>query len=201
LTQNDTIDRHVLYGVRVIFEKQPVDHVWIDHKWVVHDLLPLKREKGSGEFPMGYVNLTPLHRDFSSEQEGFSLYMADIQIDIHHAEAEAYAENMQSSDPSIYIVLRPTDHEDQEDDANDDEQVDVMLVEVSLSPYNIQDYEDCGEDQIIKLPLTGPMAEFVEEFVATFYQPEEFIKRKRDRARMDDLEKRGGDQRIKKKYH
>ena len=100
------------------------------------------------------------------------------------------------------MVLRPVD--DDADDMDDDEGdaaaeglADIMLVEVSLSPYTVQDYEDCGEDQIIKMPLTGRMAEFVETFVETYFKPEKFIKRKRDRAMIDEKENRGGDQRIK----
>lgn len=196
------MDKHILYGVRVILEKQPVDNPWIDHKWAVHDLLPLTHEAGSGEFPMGYVRLAPMHREHSAEQDGFALYMADTKIDLHHAEAEAYAENMQSSDPAIYVVLRSVDHDaddmdDDEGDAAAEGLADIMLVEVSLSPYTVQDYEDCGEDQIIKMPLTGRMAEFVETFVETYFKPEKFIKRKRDRAMIDEKENRGGDQRIK----
>ena len=122
-------------------------------------------------------------------------FMADIQIDLHHAEAEAYAENLQSSDPSIYIVLRPSADEDDEDDAVSE----MMLVEVSLSPYTIQDYEDCGEDQVVKLPLAGPMAELATEFVEPI-SPEKFVKRKRDKARIDELEIRGGDSRVKRTY-
>lgn len=192
------MDRHILYGVRVIFEKQPVANHWIDHKWTVHDLLPLRREAGTGEFPAGNVPLSPMHSGVAAGQGGFALYMADVQIDLHHAEAEAYAENLQSSDPSIYMVLRPVDDEDDSDERGE---AGMMLVEVSLSPYNVQDYEDCGEDQVIKMPLTGPMAEFVENFVETYFKPEKFVKRKRDRAETDNRETRGGDHRLKKRYH
>ena len=55
----------------------------------------------------------------------------------------------------------------------------------SLSPYNIQDYEDCGEDQVEKLPLAGPIKEFVCAFVDAHYHPEPFKKRQRDKANLD----------------
>lgn len=180
--------QHILHGVRVIVEKQPVENLWLDHKWVLHDLLPLEQEAGDGVFPAGYVPLRPMRGEMS-------LFMADVKIDLHHAEAEAYAENIQSSDPSIYIVLRALDDSD---DGEVIEDAEMMVVEVSLSPYTIQDYEDCGEDQIMKVPLAGPMAVLVEDFVETFFKPEEFIKRKRDRARVDEAPNRGGDRRIKR---
>ena len=93
--------RHVLYAVRVIVERQPLDNPWVSHKWAVHDLIPLDISAGLGALPSGDIILQPLHAD-SSELD---LYMADIRIDLHHAEAEAYAENLQSSDPAIYVCL------------------------------------------------------------------------------------------------
>ena len=125
--------------------------------------------------------------------------MADIRIDLHHAEAEAYAENLQSSDPAIYVVLRRTedvDTDEEEDSDNGQACADVRLFDVSLSPYNIQDYEDCGEDQIEKLPLQGPIAQFVESFVEQHFTPDVFVKRKRDKARIDADTQRGGDARL-----
>ncbi len=181
--------RHVLYAVRVIVERQPLDNPWISHKWAVHDLIPLDISAGLGALPSGDIILQPLHAD-SSELD---LYMADIRIDLHHAEAEAYA------DPAIYVVLRRTedvDTDEEEDSINGQACADVRLFDVSLSPYNIQDYEDCGEDQIEKLPLQGPIAQFVESFVEQHFTPEVFVKRKRDKARIDADTQRGGDARL-----
>ena len=188
-------NRHVLYAVRVIVERQPLDNPWVSHKWAVHDLIPLDLSAGLGALPSGDITLQPLHAG-SSELD---LFMADIRIDLHHAEAEAYAENLQSSDPAIYVVLRST--EDVDTDENEDSETvtgcaDVRLFDVSLSPYNIQDYEDCGEDQIEKLPLQGPIAQFVESFVEQHFTPEVFVKRKRDKARIDADTQRGGDARL-----
>ena len=188
-------NRHVLYAVRVIVERQPLDNPWVSHKWAVHDLIPLDLSAGLGVLPSGDITLQPLHAG-SSELD---LYMADIRIDLHHAEAEAYAENLQSSDPAIYVVLRRTedvDTDEEEDSNNGQGCADVRLFDVSLSPYNIQDYEDCGEDQIEKLPLQGPIAQFVESFVEQHFTPEVFVKRKRDKARIDADTQRGGDARL-----
>ena len=110
-----------------------------------------------------------------------ALFTADATLDLHRAEAEAYAENLVSSEPAIYVVLRQNDV----DDENPDPDVDVHLAEISLSPYNIQDIEDCGEDQVEKLALLGPIRDFVVAFVETHYKPEPFIKRKRDKAKTE----------------
>ena len=72
---------------------------------------------------------------------------------------------------------------------------------MSLSPYNIQDYEDCGEDKVEKVPLYGPIEELLNKFVGVHFHPEEFKKRKRDKKNIDENIRRGGDQRLKKNYY
>jgi hypothetical protein len=171
--------RHVLYAVRLIIERQSIDNQWQSHRWVIHDLVPLELSAGGGLPPSNDVQFQRL-RQPSDDDSGDLLFTAEASLDLHRAEAEAYAENLASSEPAIYAVLR---HNEDEDDSGD-EDIDIHLAEISLSPYNIQDYEDCGEDQVEKLPLQGPIAEFVKEFVEIHFKPEPFIKRKRDKARM-----------------
>ena len=176
-------EKHVLYGVRVIVERQPIDNVWQPHRWVIHDLMPLDRVAGNGAPPINDIPLAPLR----AGDDGLSmLFTADASLDLHHAESEAYAENLASSDPAIYLVLRPGEDEEEDDLSTDDEDApDMHVAELSLSPYNIQDYEDCGEDVIEKLPLAGPIRQFVAAFVDAHYHPEPFKKRVRDRANLD----------------
>ena len=185
-------NKHVLYAVRVIFERQDIQNVWQSHRWVVHDLVPLELEAGDGMPPINDVTLQPLRVE-TSGIETKALFSAEASLDLHRAEAEAYAENLASSEPAIYIVLRNNEVDD--DRGND---VDVHLAELSLSPYNIQDIEDCGEDQVEKLPLQGPIAEFVQEFVMIHFKPEPFKKRKRDKARVDGNEMGRGDPRLQR---
>ncbi len=195
-------NKHLLYGVRIIFEKREIDNQWESHKWVVNDLIPLEVTSGEGHPPINDVRICPLINDsLSKDNDNKNLYVADASIDLHRAEAEGYAENLQSSDPSIYIVLRDGDLLDDNEHDNENSSVDVHLAEVSLSPYNIQDYEDCGEDKVEKVPLYGPIAELLSKFVGVHFHPEEFKKRKRDKKNIDENVLRGGDQRIKKNYY
>ena len=185
-------NKHVLYAVRVIFERQDIQNVWQSHRWVVHDLVPLELEAGDGMPPINDVSLEPLRVE-TDDVETRALFSAEASLDLHRAEAEAYAENLASSEPAIYIVLR--DNEVDNDRGSD---VDVHLAELSLSPYNIQDIEECGEDHVEKLPLQGPIADFVTEFVKTHYKPQPFKKRKRDKARVDGNEMSRGDPRLQR---
>ena len=191
--------KHVLYGVRVIVEKQPLDNVWQPFRWVISDLLPLYPEAGGGAPPINNTRLQRL-REHGGGAVADDLFFADAFLDLHHAEAEAYAENLASSDPAIYLVLRSGEDEEEDDLPGnhlpgdhlpgdhlpgDDDAPDMHVAELSLSPYNIQDYEDCGEDLIEKLPLAGPIRQFVAAFVDAHYHPEPFKKRVRDRANLD----------------
>lgn len=184
--------KHVLYAVRVIFERQEMQNIWQSHRWVVHDLVPLDVKAGDGMPPINNIRLVRLRADTDDVESG-ALYSAEASLDLHRAEAEAYAENLASSEPAIYVVLRDNEIEDDADDG-----VDVHLAELSLSPYNIQDIEDCGEDHIEKLPLQGPIAEFVTAFVKNHFKPEPFKKRRRDKVRVDGQEPGRGDPRLQR---
>ena len=189
--------KHVLYGVRVIVEKRAIDNVWQPYRWVISDLMPLRPEAGNGAPPINNMQLQRL-RNPGGLAESDELYFADVFLDLHHAEAEAYAENLASSDPAIYLVLRSG--EDEEDDyaQNEEDGPDMHIAELSLSPYNIQDYEDCGEDLIEKLPLVGPIRTFVAAFVDAHYHPEPFKKRVRDRANTDARTSGRADPRVRR---
>ena len=184
---------HVLYAVRLIVERQSIDNQWQSHRWVIHDLVPLELSAGDGLPPSNDAQFHRL-RQPSDADSGGALFTAEALLDLHRAEAEAYAENLASSEPAIYAVLR---HNEVEDYSGDDE-IDIHLAEISLSPYNVQDYEDCGEDQVEKLPLQGPIADFVREFVEIHFKPEPFIKRKRDKARLDRDQLGGADPRLRR---
>ena len=193
MTKSISADRrHVLYGVKIIIERQPIDNIWQSHRWVIHDLVPLKLRAGDGLPPSNDIHFERL-RQVKSGKESLSLFIAEASLDLHGAEAEAYADNLASAEPSIYAVFR----KNEDDDDNSDEEVDIHLAEISLSPYNIQDYEDCGEDQVEKLPLHGPIADFVKDFVDVHFKPEPFIKRKRDKARIERDQMGQADPRLK----
>ena len=63
----------------------------------------------------------------SKDNDNKNLYVADASIDLHRAEAEGYAENLQSSDHSIYIVLRYGVLLDDNEHDNENGSIDVHL--------------------------------------------------------------------------
>ena len=174
--------KHVLMPVRVILKRSISNNPWVKYSWAVLNVLP-----GSGT---NDSSIKPLIDEGKNQEE--DLFKAETEIDLHRAEAEAYVENLGSSDPSIYVVLRP--------DAPDDDpsEYGIILDSVCLSPYTIQDFEDIGEDQIEKVSLEGPIAKFLEDFVSSHFEPVKFIKRQRDKKHITDLVEDGkGDPRVR----
>ena len=174
--------KHVLMPVRVILKRSISKNPWVKYSWSVLNVLP-----GSGT---NDSTIKPLVGEKKNQED--DLFKAETEIDLHRAEAEAYVENLGSSDPSIYVVLRP--------DAPDDDpsEFGLTLDSVCLSPYIIQDFEDIGEDQIEKVTLDGPIAKFLEDFVSNHFKPVKFIKRQRDKKHITDLIQEGkGDPRVR----
>ena len=95
--------KHVLMPVRVILKRSISKNPWVKYSWSVLNVLP-----GSGT---NDSTIKPLVGEKKNQED--DLFKAETEIDLHRAEAEAYVENLGSSDPSIYVVLRP--------DAPDDE--------------------------------------------------------------------------------
>ena len=122
-------NRHVLYGVRLIIEKQLINNAWESHRWVIHDLVPLNLSAGDGYPPSNDIHFEPLRRAGSGEVKD-ALFSAEASLDLHRAEAEAYADNLASAEPSIYAVLRKNENDDEYDAA----EIDIHLAEISPHP-------------------------------------------------------------------
>ena len=110
-------NRHVLYGVRLIIEKQLINNAWESHRWVIHDLVPLNLSAGNGYPPSNDIRFEPLRQAGSGEIKD-ALFTAEASLDLHRAEAEAYADNLASAEPSIYAVLRKNEDDGYDIDKN-----------------------------------------------------------------------------------
>ena len=73
--------------------------------------------------------------------------------------------------------------------------MDAVLV--TASPFEGQDYADTGEEIVEKIPMTEGLIAWVRDFALEHHRHEQFIKRKRDKARIDLVEDGKGDARIR----
>jgi hypothetical protein len=126
-------------------------------------------------------------RELRSEGEVTEYHAATVPLELHGAEAEAYLHGLTARVPSVYVVMRKNDGP---------YPLDVVLA--TASPYEAQDYTDNGEDIVEKVAMPPMLHALVRDFVEEFYREEEFVKRKRDRKRIDLVQDGIGDPRIGK---
>jgi hypothetical protein len=71
------------------------------------------------------------------------------------------------------------------------------MVMVTASPYEGQDYADNGEDLVEKVPMPEGLIAWVRDYALQHHHEEAFIKRKRDKKRVDLKEEGKGDPRVR----
>lgn len=121
------------------------------------------------------------------EGEAVEYHAATLPLVLWSSDAEAYMVNLADSTPSIYLVLRESTRADRP----------LEAVLVTASPDEGQDYAVSSEDIVEKIPMTPGLIAWVREFALEHFKAEPFVKRKRDRARVDLSEDGRGDARIR----
>jgi hypothetical protein len=129
-------------------------------------------------------------RVLRQEGDAVEYHAATVPLELHGAETEAYVASLNDAVPSIYVVMRS------EPGADRDRPYHVLLV--TASAYEAQDYCDSGEEIVEKVPMPPGLLAWVASFVDEFHHEEEFVKRRRDKKRIDLKEDGIGDSRIAK---
>lgn len=164
---------HIDIPLGVVVRRVPGVTRWAKWNWRAVAVLP-----GAG--PADWVELR-------REGDAIEYHAATLPLTLWAVETEAYLTNLSDKIPAIYVVLR--------DDSETDAPLDAVLV--TASPYEGQDYADSGEEIVEKVPMSEGLIALVRDFVLEHHQDEEFIKRKRDRKRVDLVEDGKGDPRIR----
>ncbi len=150
--------------VGVVLAREDIDHPWQDHRW-----RPLSVLVGIPELDPG---------DVLKDGDGFTHYFAGtFEIEMHRKETSAYVVNLENDVPVVYVVA--TDAEDEDAELP----YDIRLV--TVSPFEAQDYLDSGEDIVEAIPMIEPLIAWVERFIEEHHEEEVFIKRQRDKVRIE----------------
>ncbi len=166
-------DAYTSVPVGVVLRRTPGVTRWQKWSWTASAVLP-------GAAPADW-------RELRREGDAVEYHAATEMLELHGADAEAYLHGLQAQTPSIYVILR---------EGMGEQPMDVVLV--TASPYEAQDYTDSGEEIVEKVPMPPLLRAMVEDFVDRFYEEETFVKRKRDKKRIDLVEDGIGDPRIGK---
>ena len=118
--------------------------------------------------------------------EAVEYHAATLPLELFRTDTESYLHGRSAKVPSIYVVMRPSDG---------DHPLEMTLV--TASPYEAQDYADTGEELVEKVPMPEGLVAWIRDYVELHHEDEVFIKRRRDKARVDRKEDGIGDARIR----
>ncbi|WP_113912652.1 DUF3305 domain-containing protein [Roseovarius dicentrarchi] len=159
--------------VGVVIRKSPGVTRWAKWAWRVVGILP-----GAG--PADWKILR-------REGDAVEYHAATLPLELYVSDTEAYAHELQTRAPSVYVVLSP--------DASVKE-TPWKVTLVTASPYEGQDYCDSAEVMVEKVPMPAGMQAWIGDYLARHHEEETFIKRKQKKTRVDDVEDGRGDPRI-----
>lgn len=169
-----TMDRQNSLSMRlgVVIRRSPGVTRWAKWSWRVTDLLP-----GAGDADW------KLLRSYGDTRE---FHAATLSLTLHRSDAEAYRVGLNDTVPSIYVIMRriPGDPP-------------FRITLVTASPYEAQDYGDSGEEIVEKVPMSEGLAGWIRDFTLLHDKSDAFIKRQRDRQRVDLVQDGIGDARIR----
>ena len=163
---------HLTIPLGVVVQRSPGVTRWAQHVWKAVAILP-------GAAAADW-------KELRREGDAVEYHAATLPLELFRTDTEAYLGGLSSREPCIYVIMR---------DSETEAPLDIVLV--TASPYEAQDYADTGEEIVEKVPMTEGLVALVRDFVEAHHEEEVFVKRKRDRKRVDIVEDGIGDSRIR----
>lgn len=161
--------------VGVVVRRTPGVTRWAKWAWKVVSVLP-----GAAQADW---------KELRREGESVEYHAATLTLELFSSDTEAYLVALASRVPSIVVVLR--------EEHDPEAKAPWRPFVVTASPYEGQDYMDSGDGLIEQVPMPAGMIAWVQRFCDTHHHEEPFIKRQRDRKRVDLHEDGKGDPRIR----
>lgn len=155
----------------IVLRRLPGVTRWAQHSWKAVAVLP-----GAPDSDW---------RELRCEGDAVEFHAATLTLELHGAETEAYLQGLSARDPAIYVVMR---------EGAGERPLDILLV--TASPFEAQDYTDSGEEIVEKVSMPEGLVAWVQAFVTAFHHDDPFVKRKRDKKRVDLRQDGIGDPRI-----
>ena len=166
------VEKSVSISLGIVIRKVPGVTRWVDHVWKAVAVLP-----GAGA-----ADWKELRRD----GDAIEYHAATVPLELFRTDTEAYLHGLSTKIPAIYVVMRESEGTDP---------LDVVLA--TASPYEAQDYADTGEELVEKVPMPEGLVAWIRDYVEQYHEDEVFIKRRRDKSRVDREENGIGDARIR----
>lgn len=155
--------RQVIYPLGVVVEKRKSQHPWGDWLWKPISVFTGAEPRARWDPLMHEETVTRYHAGTGN-------------LVLHRKETEAYIENLSLEVPVIYVILQESGTAE----------FPWELHTITASPFEAQDYEDAGGDIVEKVPMPDEVAAFVQAFVDHHHVEQKFIKRKRDKVKLEE---------------
>lgn len=156
----------------IVIRRVPGVTRWARHVWKASAILP-----GAAEASW---------KELRREGETVEYHAATVPLELHRTDTEAYLHGLSAREPSIYVVMRESEGHDP---------LDIVLA--TASPYEAQDYADTGEELVEKVPMPEGLIAWIRDYAAAHHEHEDFVKRRRDKTRVDLKQDGIGDARIR----
>lgn len=156
----ESLNSSTRIAIGVIVQWERIDHPWQDYRWRA-----VAVTLGEAESP-GW-------REIEGDVDRRTYFAGKLTLELHRKETAAYIANLESEQPSVYVVM-------QEGEGTDANPIELHLATVSA--FEAQDYLDSGEDLVEVIPMPEPIRAWVENYIARHHVEEKFIKRKQKPA-------------------
>lgn len=160
--------------VGLVVRKAPGVTRWAKWSWRVVALLP-----GAG--PADW-------KELRREGEAVEYHAATMTLTLYSSDTDSYHVTLNGRTPSIYVVMR----------ANEDPKNEIpwKIELITANAYEGQGYAESGDGLVELVPMPLSMIGWVRDFVAENHVEAPFVKRKRNKKRIDLVEDGKGDPRI-----
>ena len=125
----------------------------------------------------------------SENDQTAEFHATTVELELHRSEVEGYRVSLTMNSSSIFVVLRQSDDRESEQD--------YEVHAVTASAYEAQDYLDSGEEIVEPVPMPPGLIAWIRDFADTHFVEEPFVKRKRDKKRVDLKQDGIGDSRVR----
>jgi hypothetical protein len=153
--------------VGIVVERRKARSAWIDFTWRPVSVLAGQPEAAAWTM-------------LSEDGDTALFYAGTAEIELFRSETTNYRDNLASSLPSIWVVLRPTSVDPP-----------YEIVAVTVDPAEGEAFTEAGNDLVERVPMPEVVRDTLDAFVAEHHVEREFVKRKRDRADPEALARRG----------
>lgn len=169
------VEKSISMPIGIVVRRTPGVTRWAKWAWKAVAVLP-----GAG--PADW-------RELRRDGDAVEYHAGTLELELFRTDTEAYQTALASDPPSVYVVMCPSDEPGSDRD--------LALHLITASAFEAQDYQDSGEEYVEPVAMPEGLIAWIRAFIERHHVDEKFIKRRRDRVDLDQVDDGIGDPRIR----